>query len=82
MAMIHNLGPSAYLSCHTGTRPAVQQATYAMGPLLVSLINHEYQHDCWVREVRALRGRTTPDTVFSSRVRQVDGYWVLPLGEL
>jgi hypothetical protein len=52
-----------------------------MGPLLVSLINHEYQHDCWVREVRALRGRATPDTVFSSRVRQVDGYWVLPWGE-
>ena len=64
-----------------GTRPAVRQVTYAMGPLLVSLINHEYQHDCWVREVRALRGRATPDTVFSNRVRQVDGYWVLPLGE-
>ena len=31
-----------------------------MGPLLVSLINHEYQHDCWVREVRALLGRDTP----------------------
>ena len=30
-----------------GTRPAAQQAMYATGPLLVSLINHEYQHDCW-----------------------------------
>ncbi|HEY7494000.1 MAG TPA: DinB family protein [Candidatus Tectomicrobia bacterium] len=61
-----------------GTRPAAQQATYAMGPLLVSLINHEYQHDCWVREVRTLLGRNTPDTVFSRRVRQADEYWVLP----
>src|SRR5919198_4757246 len=65
-----------------GTRPAAQQAMHAMGPLLVSLINHEYQHDCWVREVRALLGRDTPDRVFSRRVRQIDGYWVLPWGEL
>ena len=65
-----------------GPRPAAQQATYAMGPLLVSLINHEYQHDCWVREVRALLGHNTPDRVFSRRVRQVDGYWVLPWGQL
>jgi hypothetical protein len=65
-----------------GMRPAVQQAMHAMGPLLVSLINHEYQHDCWVREVRALLGRDTPDRVFSHRVRQMDGYWVLPWGEL
>jgi hypothetical protein len=65
-----------------GTRPAAQQATYAMGPLLVSLINHEYQHDCWVREMRALLGRDTPDRVWSQRVRQVDGYWVLPWGQL
>ena len=63
-----------------GTRPAAQQARYALGPLLVSLINHEYQHDCWVREMRALLGRETPDVVFSRHVRQVDGYWVLPAG--
>ena len=61
-----------------GTQPAAQQAMHAMGPLLVILINHEYQHDCWVREVRALLGRDTPDRVFSYRVRQIDGYWVLP----
>ena len=62
-----------------GTRPAAQQATYALGPLMVSLINHEYQHDCWVREVRALLGHATPDVVFSRHIRQVDGYWVLPV---
>jgi hypothetical protein len=61
-----------------GTRLATRQAMYAIGPLLVSLINHEYQHDCWIREVRAMLGSDKPDAVFSSRVRQVDGYWVLP----
>jgi len=61
-----------------GTRPVAQRALYVIGPLLVSLINHEYQHDCWVREMRALLGRDMPDTVFSRRVRQLDGYWVLP----
>jgi hypothetical protein len=65
----------------TGTHPAAQQMTYVMGPLLVNLTNHEYQHDCWVREMRVLLGHATPETVFSSRVRQVDGYWVLPWGE-
>jgi DinB superfamily len=61
----------------TGGRPAAQQMAYVIGPLLVSLINHEYQHDCWVREMRALLGRTQSDTVWSRRVQQVDGYWVL-----
>jgi hypothetical protein len=61
----------------SASRPATQQLAQAMGPILVSLINHEYQHDCWVREVRAMLGRAKPDVVLSSRVRQVDGYWVL-----
>ena len=61
-----------------GTRPAAQQATYTLGALLVSLINHEYQHDCWVRQMRGLLGRETPDVGFSRHVRQVDGYWMLP----
>jgi hypothetical protein len=63
----------------TASHPAAQQLAQAMGPILVSLINHEYQHDCWVREVRAMLGRAKPDVVWSSRVRQVDGYWVLQL---
>jgi hypothetical protein len=61
----------------TGGHPAAQQMTYVMRSLLVSLINHEYQHDCWVREVRAMLGRTQPDAVLSSRVQQIDGYWIL-----
>ena len=63
-------------------RPVTLQRVYAFEPILVSLINHEYQHDCWVREVRALLGRDMPDRVFSRRVRQMDGYWVLPWGAL
>src|SRR2546430_2600418 len=38
-------------------------------------------YDCWVREVRALLGRDTPNRAFSRRVRQMDGYWVLPWGD-
>ena len=60
-----------------GARPAAQQLAQVLQPILGSLINHEYQHDCWVREVRAMLGRDQPDTVLSSRVRQVEGYWVL-----
>ncbi len=60
-----------------GQRPAARQLTHAMGPILISLIHHEYQHDCWVREGRAMLGREKPDAVFSKRVHQVDGYWVL-----
>jgi DinB superfamily len=64
----------------SGGHPAISQRAYALGPILVSLINHEYQHDCWVREVRTVLGRDKPDTVLSSRVRQIEGYWVLQLG--
>lgn len=66
-----------------GDRPAAhaasQQLRRIIGPILVSLINHEYQHDCWVREMRGQLGRHQPDTVLSSRVRQIDGYWGLQL---
>ncbi len=64
-----------------GKRKAAQQLATVIVPILVSLINHEYQHDCWVREVRAQLGRAKPDEVFSHRVRQIDGYWVLLLRE-
>jgi hypothetical protein len=62
----------------TGGHPSAQQIAYVIEALLVSLINHEYQHDCWIREVRTMLGHTQPDAVWSSRVQQVDGYWVLP----
>jgi hypothetical protein len=56
---------------------AVQQITRIIVPIVVSLINHEYQHDCWIREMRALLSRDKPDSVFSARVRHIDGYWGL-----
>ena len=58
---------------------AMQQVLRIIEPILVSLINHEYQHDCWIREMRGRIGRDKPDAVFSERVRQIDGYWGLSL---
>jgi DinB superfamily len=64
-----------------GDRPVAHDAGHQvariMGPIVVSLINHEYQHDCWVREMRALLNQDMPDRVLSRRVRQIDGYWGL-----
>jgi hypothetical protein len=62
-----------------GERSASAQLAHVLGPILLGLIHHEYQHDCWIGEMRlALGHRGLPD-VLSKRVRQVDGYWVLPL---
>jgi len=58
---------------------AAQQVADILGPILVSLINHEYQHDCWINEMRAALGRPTLDDALSTRVRKVDGYWGLRL---
>jgi len=71
---------SALLDGHRPTaHGAVQQVVRILGPILMSLINHEYQHDCWIREMRSRVGRGKPDVVFSHRVCQIDGYWGLPL---
>ena len=61
----------------TVAHDAAHQVGRLLEPLLVSLIHHEYQHDCWIREVRALLGCAKPDAVFSRRLRQIDGYWGL-----
>jgi hypothetical protein len=45
--------------------------------LLVSLINHEYQHDCWIGEMRALLGCSTSPDPLSMRLTTIDGYLVL-----
>lgn len=70
----------AYLErLQRGDAPAPAQLGLAVVPILVSIINHEYQHDAWVREVRAMLGREKPDEVFSRRVRSVESYWVLTM---
>ena len=56
---------------------ATQQVSRIIAPIVVSLINHEYQHDCWIREMRDLLGRSQPDHVLSGQVRLIDGYWGL-----
>jgi hypothetical protein len=71
MALLESDRPAAH--------DAAQQVVRIISPIVVSLINHEYQHDCWVREMRALLGRDKPDAVLSNRVRQIDGYWGLQL---
>lgn len=57
---------------------AAQQVGRILVPIVLSLINHEYQHDRWIREMRGLLQRDKPDHIFSQRVSQKDGYWGLP----
>lgn len=48
------------------------------GHLLTVLINHEYQHDQWIAEVRSQNlGHAIPDDPVTDAVRRVDGYLVL-----
>ncbi len=43
--------------------------------LLIAVINHEYQHDKWVGEVRVeAHGRPLPEPPRSDRLATVDGY--------
>lgn len=59
--------------------PAAQQLQQIIVPIMAGIINHEYQHDCWIREMCATRGHDKADQVFSTRVMQLNGYWVLQL---
>ena len=45
--------------------------------LLVAVVNHEYQHDKWIGEVRTHLGHTLPPPPISSRLSTVDGYLLL-----
>lgn len=46
--------------------------------LLTAIINHEYQHDKWIGEVRGDDlGRPLPDAPTSDRLQTVDGYRVI-----
>lgn len=48
--------------------------------LLVAVINHEYQHDTWIGEVRTeAHGKTLPPDPVSERLTVLDGYTVLAL---
>ena len=64
----------------TAEHSAARQLRLLIAPIMVGIINHEYQHDCWIREMRARLGHDKADQVFSKRVVQLNGYWVLQPG--
>lgn len=45
--------------------------------VLVAAINHEYQHDAWVDEMRQLQGLEPGPVPASGRITMIDGYWVV-----
>ncbi len=48
--------------------------------LLVATINHEYQHDKWIGEVRTgAHGRDLPDLPTSELLQMIDGYNVVAI---
>lgn len=54
------------------------QMTIVGGHLLTALINHEYQHDQWIAEVRSRNlGHQVPDDPGTDAVCRIDGYLVL-----
>ena len=57
---------------------APAQLTIVATHLLTVVINHEYQHDQWISEVRAGQlGHALPADPDSDHVRRIDGYLVL-----
>lgn len=61
-----------------GRTGAPEQMQVIGGTLLVALINHEYQHDQWIGEVRSESlGHALPDDPDSDAVTRVDGYLLL-----
>jgi hypothetical protein len=69
----------ARMSAIAGGRvSAPDQLTVVATHLLTALINHEYQHDQWIGEVRAERlGHALPPDPDTERVTRLDGYLVL-----
>jgi hypothetical protein len=45
--------------------------------LLVAVVNHEYQHDKWIGEVRTQLRHATPPVPQSARLVTTDGYLLL-----
>lgn len=61
-----------------GRVSAPAQLTVVARHLLVALINHEYQHDQWIGEVRANDlGHALPPDPDTGQVSRLDGYLVL-----
>jgi len=61
-----------------GNVSAPAQLTIVATCLLTALVNHEYQHDQWISEVRAGHlGHALPADPESDHIRRIDGYLVL-----
>jgi uncharacterized damage-inducible protein DinB len=61
-----------------GNVGAPTQMTIVATHLLTALVNHEYQHDQWIGEVRSRDlGHPLPDDPAADAVSRVDGYLVL-----
>jgi len=45
--------------------------------MITALVNHEYQHDQWIEEVRAVLGGAPVAGPMSDGLVSVDGYWVV-----
>ncbi|MFJ9588200.1 DinB family protein [Streptomyces acidicola] len=61
-----------------GRVKAPDQLSVVATHLLVALINHEYQHDQWIGEVRSeALGHALPPDPETSQVTRLDGYLVL-----
>jgi hypothetical protein len=57
---------------------APDQLTAVAGYLLTAIINHEYQHDQWISEVRLQNlGYPVPDDPETDAICRVDGYLLL-----
>ncbi len=62
----------------SGAVGAPNQLRLIAATLLTAVINHEYQHDKWIGEVRVeAHGRSLPPEPSSDRLTVVDGYVVL-----
>ena len=62
----------------SGRVGAPEQLRVVGGNLLIALINHEYQHDEWIAEVRNRDlGHGLPSRPRSDRLTVIDGYTVL-----
>jgi hypothetical protein len=68
-------------SIAAGEVGAPAQMTIIARTLLTAVINHEYQHDQWIGEVRSRDlGHALPEAPVSDRVVRLDGYLVLDCG--
>lgn len=58
---------------------APKQLTSIATGLLQAVINHEYQHAAWIKEVRDTMIQTPAPQPIDSDLFNVEGYWMLPI---